>query len=296
MCLPQGMIDDEKDDERSTLFFGILPAGPAVTGDRKGVFMEVLNAVLHSLSSDAPITEVRRGLHWNAVVSTHCGLSSTMSQELWCNTEEEGFPSPKGSFTEMSALELAQFSLSDDIEKASLGMAAINSLIDVDTEACSDVDGLQLIYDLGKDRNISIIGHFPYLERLSEVAKNLWIIEKHPRPGDIAEEAGKEYLPLSDIVVISGTTLINHTFPGIVETCRKKSVKMLLGPSTPMTPALFNYGVDILSGSVVTDRVTALRYISEGANFVRLKKTGAVRFVTMVKNHEEIVARLKDNT
>jgi len=255
--------------------------------------MEILHEILNSITEDGPIEEVRRGLHWNAVVSKYCGLSSSLSQDAFCcNPEEEDLPAPKNSFTEMSAVELAKFSLSADITRASLGIAAINSLINVDLEKEADLDGLQLIHDLGKGKNISIIGHFPFLERVREVAKNLWIIEKHPRPGDIPEEAGKDYLPKSDIVVISGTTLINHTLEGILSLCHPRSVRMMLGPSTPMTPILFDYGIDILSGSRVTDKQTALKYISEGANFIRLKKTGAVRFVNMVKDREAIVRRL----
>ncbi len=247
--------------------------------------METLNDILRSLPADAPISEVRRGPHFNAVISRHFGLSSSMSQDVCC-TEELTPPAPKASFTEMSALELARFSLSDKVSEASLGIAAINSLIDVDVGNCSDVDGLQLIYDMAGDKNVSVIGHFPFLERLSKVARNLWIIEKHPRPGDVTEEEGRNYLPQSDIVVISGTTLINHTLKEILQLCKKKSVRMLLGPSTPMSAVLFDHGIDILSGSVVTDTMTALKHISEGANFIRLKKTGAVRFVTMVKDRD----------
>jgi len=255
--------------------------------------MKILHDILNSLAEDAPIEEVRRGLHWNAVVSKTCGLSSTLSQDAFCcNLEEEDLPAPKNSFTEMSAMDLAKFSLSDNITRASLGIAAINSLIKVDLKKEADLDGLQLVHDLGKGKNISIVGHFPFLERVREVAKNLWIIEKHPRPGDIPEEASKECLPKSDIVVISGTTLINHTLEGILSLCDPKSVRMLLGPSTPMIPMLFDYGIDILSGSRVTDKQTALKYISEGANFVRLKKTGSVRFINMVKDREAVVKRL----
>jgi uncharacterized protein len=255
--------------------------------------MEILRSILASLKTDAPIEEVRRGLHWNAVVSAGCGLSSSMSQDACCTGQEESLLGSKSSFTEMSALELAEYSLSDDLGASSLGVAAINSLIEVRGEEYSGVDGLDLIYEVGKGKNISIIGHFPYLEKLSTVAKNLWIIEKHPQPGDITEEGGKECLPISDIVVISGTTLINHTLSGILSLCKGGSVRMLLGPSTPMTPVLFDYGIDILSGSTVTDRAIVLKHISEGADFMRLKKTGAVRFLSMVKDQDVVRRKLQ---
>ena len=64
----------------------------------------------------------------------------------------------------------------------------------------ANVDGLQLIENICRGKNISVIGHFPYLEKLAEKAKNLWIIEKHPRPGDFPEEKGSDLIPQSDIV------------------------------------------------------------------------------------------------
>jgi hypothetical protein len=67
---------------------------------------------------------------------------------------------------------------------------------------------------------------------------------------------------------------------------------MLLGPSTPMAPVLFDYGIDILAGSVVTDKETVLRSVSEGASFMQLKKRGGVRFVSMIKNYDDIARRL----
>jgi uncharacterized protein len=258
----------------------------------EGDYMKILKSILSSLKNDAPIEEVRRGLHWNAVVSTFCGLGSAMSQEACCTGNEQGILGLRSSFTEMSALELAQYCLSDDVGAASLGIAAINSLVSADAIKYSGIDGLDLVYEVGKGKNISVIGHFPYLDRLSTVARNLWIIEKHPQPGDITEEGGKDVLPRSDIVVISGTTLINHTLEGILDICKKESVRMLLGPSTPMTPVLFDYGIDILSGSTVTDKTRVLKSVSEGASFMRLKKAGGVQFVSMVKDQDEIRRKL----
>lgn len=80
------------------------------------------------------------------------------------------------------------------------------------------------------------------------------------------------------------TTLINHTLPTLLALCRKGSVKMLLGPTTPMSMVLFDHGIDVLSGSMVIDKDVVLKHVSEGSDFMRLKKTGAVRFVSMAKD------------
>jgi uncharacterized protein len=251
--------------------------------------MEILTRILKNIKEDAPVQDVRRGIHWTAVVSRRCGLASTVAQG-GCNHEQTG--GKEGSLTEMTALELARYCLEEDTAKASLGLAALNSLLDIASSRYSDVDGLKLVKDIGKRKNVSVIGHFPFLDDLAREAKNLWIIEKQPRPGDFPEEKGKDLLPQSDIVVISSTTLINHTLPGILGLCREGSIKMLLGPTTPFSEVLFEYGIDMLAGSVVTEKDVVLRSVSEGANFMQIKKRGGIRFVSIIKDYEDIVRRL----
>lgn len=252
--------------------------------------MEILSKILGSVEKDAPVEEVRRGINWTAVVSSRCGLASTMAQGGCCSGDSAATDRP---FTEMTALDLARYCfLGGDPGMASLGLAAINSLIEVDVDKHSGVDGLQLVKEVGKGKNISIIGHFPFLDDLAKEAKNLWIIEKQPRPGDLTEEEGREFLPQSDIVAISSTTLINHTLPGILALCKPGSVKMLLGPTTPLTEVLFDYGIDILAGSLVTDKNRVLQSVSEGASFMQLKKRGGIRFVSIIRNYDDIVRRL----
>jgi len=255
----------------------------------KGDVMEIINSIVNSVREDAPVQEVRRGIHWTAVVSRRCGLASTMAQG-GCDHGEGG--GAEGPLTEMTALELARCCLGGDTAKASIGLAAINSLLDVDPDKYTGVDGLQIVREMGKGKNISIIGHFPFMDDIAREAKNLWVIEKQPRPGDYPEEKGKDFLPQSDIVVISSTTLINNTLSGILGLCREGSVKMLLGPTTPLSGVLFEYGIDMLAGSVVTEKDVVLRSVSEGATFMQLKMRGGIRFVSMIKDHDDIVRRL----
>jgi uncharacterized protein (DUF4213/DUF364 family) len=62
---------------------------------------------------------------------------------------------------------------------------------------------------------------------------------------------------------------------------RKPGAKvLLLGPSTPLSPILFDYGISVLSGSVVEDPETVLRLIGQGASFRQIRSQG-VRLVTV---------------
>ena len=242
--------------------------------------MKVLKDIITNLKENSPVREVRKGIFWTAVASKQCGLASTMMYES-CSQENNDNPYPP-SFTEKTALELAQCVFSESISDASLGLAAINSLIDIDESRCIDINAGELLTHMGVDKNVSVIGHFPFSEELRRITKNLWIIEKRLKPGDYPERDAKNYLPRSDIIAISSTTLINHTFQEILNLCPESSIKMLLGPSTPMSAVLFDYGIDIISGSKVVDEEKALKYISEGVNFRQLKRTGAIKLITMV--------------
>jgi hypothetical protein len=242
--------------------------------------MEILNHILSTIDKDAPVDDIIRGLYWTAVVSRFCGLSSTMLRDCAHDHTDDTEPV---LLTGRAASELARLSLSPDIGKASLGLGAINSLIPVDMSHCTEINAAHILMEKGKGRNVAIIGHFPFVDDLKGVTKNLWVIEKWQRAGDYPEEEALQYLPQSDVIAISSTTLINHTLEGLLPLCPKTSFTMLLGPTTPMTNVIFDHGIDMISGSLVIDRQLAITYIKQGANFRQLKRSGAIRLLTMEK-------------
>ncbi|MDD3846231.1 MAG: DUF364 domain-containing protein [Syntrophorhabdaceae bacterium] len=243
--------------------------------------MKLLEDIVSSITIDAPVVDVTRGIFWTAVVSRHCGLASTMIYD--CKVEDGKEPRQR-SYLETTAASLARGALSDDRTDSSVGLAAINSLIDVDIEQCLDLNAGDYLARNGQGKNIAVIGHFPFVDDLKRTARNLWVIEKRLQPGDHSEEETAALLAQSDIIAISSTTLINHTLNGILDLCPPHSTKMLLGPTTPLTSVLFDHGIDIISGSIVTDPDTSLLHIRQGANFRELKRTGSIRLVTLMKN------------
>ena len=60
----------------------------------------------------------------------------------------------------------------------------------------------------------------------------------------------------------------------------KNSFVVILGPTTPLSPVLFDYGVDVLAGAEVIEPQKTIRSISEGAIFSQVE---GVRLVTMAK-------------
>jgi len=100
--------------------------------------------------------------------------------------------------------------------------------------------------------------------------------------GDLPAEAAPQIIPQADIVAITATTLINRTFDSLLVLCRPDAKVLLLGPSTPLSPILFEHGLDVLSGSVVEDIDAILPLIRQGATFKQMRPHG-VHLVTMEK-------------
>jgi uncharacterized protein (DUF4213/DUF364 family) len=72
-------------------------------------------------------------------------------------------------------------------------------------------------------------------------------------------------LPSAEVVAISGTTLINHTLGSIMPLVDASAFVLMLGPSTPMHPLLFEHGFDALCGTWVEEPALALMTASQGA-------------------------------
>jgi uncharacterized protein (DUF4213/DUF364 family) len=90
-----------------------------------------------------------------------------------------------------------------------------------------------------------------------------------------------ELVPQADVVAITSMTLLNGTLDGLLALCRPEARVLLLGPSTPLHPLLFEYGIEMLSGAVVTAVDPVLHVIREGGVFQQVHPAG-VRLVTMV--------------
>lgn len=238
----------------------------------------ILKDILSSLHLDDKVSDIRTCVYWTAVTSFRCGLASSMAASI---LPSEGHQvESAGNLLPIQARALAELSLSDRILEASIGIAAINSILPIDESLCVDLNAEDEIRSQGKGKRIAIIGHFPFVKSLSAEARELWVFELpgRERPGDITNNKAEALLPQAEVVAITSTTLINHTLGGILDLLAPDAYKMMLGPSTPLSPVLFEYGFDAISGSIVVDRNQVLKCISQGANFRQVK---GVRKVTL---------------
>lgn len=247
--------------------------------------MHIMDDLLASLKGDAPVREVRVCAFWTAVVleDGRCGLASTLRpDEPQCAGPAPLVPRA-GHLLECRALELAEYARSDSLLEASIGMAAINALLEVDESHCVELNAEEVILEKGAGKRVAIVGHFPFIPRVRKVAEKLWVLEKRPVGGDLPAGMAAQVLPQADVAAITGTSLINYTFEGLMKLCRPDALVIVLGPTAPLSPLLFDYGVDIVCGTLVTDPESVLRLIGQGANFGQVKRGEGVRLLTMVQ-------------
>ena len=240
--------------------------------------MKLLDDLLSTIDADAPVRDVRQGIFQTAVWTRNCGLASTPHEIVG----QHGHPQigEAGTLLDKTAGELARAAYSENQVEAAIGMATVNSLLDVDEERCVELNARDLLAEKGKNKKIAIIGHFPFLEELCTVATELWTIDRAPHEGVLPERAAETLIPEADVVGITGAAFANHTIEHLLWLCRKKAYVVILGGTAPLSPVLFDHGVDAVSGTRVIDPEIVLRCVSQGATFRQIR---GIRLLTMTK-------------
>ena len=163
--------------------------------------------------------------------------------------------------------EAVQAMKSWNLEEASLGLAAFNAFMNTQ-ERLEKYDcylPFEQHYTAGMDfrgKTVGIVGHMHGPQNLRAEAKTVYVLERNPRPGDFPDSACEFLLPRCDIVLITGSSIINKTLPRLVELSRN-AYTVLTGPSVPLCPSLLNWGIDRIAGLVLTDREGMAQAVAE---------------------------------
>ena len=244
------------------------------------------NRVIDALVSYAKEndTEVRNaviGVFWTCVYSRYCGVSMTYSIG---NMSVRGF----GHLEEMSVGELAEYLRSWNLLEASVGLAAVNSVIEPKGDA--EVNGLDLALEHGRGKKVVMVGRFPGFTRFREVAREVVVLELNPFlidpvNGVLPSTAAEEVIEDSQVVIITASTIINKSIDRLLELAKRANAYViLLGPSTPMLDLMFDFGVDLLAGVRVNNPYSFMRKISQGCGMISPERMeGDVSFI--VKAH-----------
>ena len=239
---------------------------------------EIVDQAL-TMASDPAATDIRIGLGYTAVLLAdgRCGLAYTLHEDEYescCVIPEAGRLSGR------KVSELISWMKLRDAVACAVGLAALNAVLTPPAAVESDILGLLPAH---ADDSVGMIGYFgPLVGPLKDRVQALHIFERRPNPeyGILPESAARDLLPECQVVIMTATTLLNHTIDDLLDLCNKAREIAILGPSTPFMPEIFSRrGVTMLSGLQVVDPTLALRIVSEGGGTRQFGK--AVRKLTL---------------
>lgn len=247
------------------------------------------SALLDDLLAILPggtVLDVSVGCLWTAVTvevagRRRCGLAATLGGEV-----VHGHPAVRqaGHLTEQDARELARMVQlgPTSLTEASIGMAALNALLPIDESTGVDAHAADVIAQHGAGKRVALVGHFPFVDTLRQQVDTLWVLELAPHGDDLPADAAPDIVPQADVLAITGTTLVNGTFDGLMALRQPEALVLVLGPSTPLSPVLFEYGVHLVSGALVQHIDTVLTAVRQGANFHQIRQAG-VHLMTLYR-------------
>lgn len=230
------------------------------------------------------ITDVRIGLYLSAVKLSDgsCGIASTLSDNQYhCVKKNRDF----GNFTPskikgqkvLDLLETThQTNVTDTLKVAVLNAISSQIISESNYKLLDNTDPIDLI-DLDSKKTITIVGGFQtYIQKIEVTDNRLYVLErnenaltKDQKQFYIPADDYEKVLPLSDIIIITGLTLVNNSIDGLLSAIKPGTQVIVTGPSSSIIPdILFRNKVNIIGATQITDPDLLFTIVSEaGAGF-----------------------------
>jgi uncharacterized protein len=226
------------------------------------------------------ITDVRIGIYLTAVrlSDDSLGTSATLvDNQPFCSKNNRDF----GDFTPLKIRGQKVVTLmectKDSALFSSLRMAVLSAISSRFISSgkyiiVEDQDPIQLI-NLDSKKTITVIGAFhSYIRKISHTDNQLFVLEMNERAllpeykkFFVQASEFKTILPVSDIVIITGQTLVNRTIDDLLEIIIPGTQVIVSGPSSSILPdILFSNKVTIIGAVRITKPYILFDLISEG--------------------------------
>lgn len=224
-------------------------------------------------AADRKILDIRAGLSYCCLTleDKATGLAYTFRNDLgpYCGILDEA-----GSLIGRDLTEILPWLKSQNRLKAALALAGVNAVCNQpgpDYDEGNVTTGL----DLAPTDHFGMVGAFgPILKAVKAKTEHVHIFDLDiSKEGEILAESDiPAYLPSCQVIVITATSLINHSLDDVLVHCQKARQVFLLGPSTPLCPEAFQGSpLTHLAGALVTDPSRALDIVSQGGGTRALK-------------------------
>jgi len=254
------------------------------------ILAETISAIDAILGPDLAEITVERaviGLFFTGVklsngVAGACATPiKTIPEAVCCPSSAMAMPFP-GKVRGCRASELAREALSDQGIRRAVGIATLNALADrcwqrrplPDLELRTGVDAFDETEIRSGDRVVVVGAFVPFLKELKRRGQPYLVLERDPatlkadelpffRP---AEQAG-EVVPHADVLLITGSTLLNATLEDLLALARPGARVTIVGPTVGMLPdAFLARGADVLGCVRITEPDAFLDVLAEGGS------------------------------
>lgn len=228
---------------------------------------DLLNTKYRKEFGDLLIEDVRVGLFLTAVKLSDGSIGAASSLEddhPFCSKADRDF----GEFTPLKIKGQTMRQLfgtkKDSRLVSSLRIASLNAISSGlissgKFRVVENADPFDLLDLEGK--TITVVGAFQsYISKIAQRDNTLHVLELNEnafRPDQkkyfVPASEYKTVIPASDVVIITGQTLVNNTIDGLLSVIREGSEVVVTGPSGSMLPdVLFEKGVSIIGATRVT--------------------------------------------
>jgi len=250
------------------------------------ILQETIDLVLkkyHAAIEGLTITDVQIGLFMTVIRLSDgsAGTSSTLmpkDSDIHCKKSMRDY----GDFTPLkitgkTVTELFKFptknSLIQCMKIAALNAVSSNFIESGPYKVVHNTDPLDLM-DLHSGKTITVVGAFQsYIDKISKTNNQLYVLELNE---DAFFGEDKKYyvpaneyprvLPQSDIVLITGLTLVNNTLDDLLAKIKPGAQVSVLGTSIGFIPdVIFKNKVNIVGTMKITDAELLLKMASEAA-------------------------------
>ncbi len=250
---------------------------------------QIYELLLDYSNSQTKVKEVLIGLTWTLCQGEGIGLA--MSPGIPTRTIPWA-----GNLVNKSIGELTSWILDWNPYEATVAMAAINSVINTNSPlleksqtlsptGAKNLSVFEHFLPLIRGKKVAVIGSYPGLSEY-EKELDLKVIERQPTAQDYPDPAAEFLLPESDWVFLTATSIINKTFPRLVELSQNAKL-VLMGPTVPWLADMGEMGIDYLAGVAITNATALKQTIAQGGG-TRIFTTGVeYRLIEFNPNTEQ---------
>lgn len=205
----------------------------------------------------------------------------TIPEAVCCPSSAMAMPFP-GKLRGRPAGELAREALCGEGIRRAVGIAAVNAL----AECCwrrqphpgvllrPGVDAFDAT-EIRRGDNVVVVGAFvPFLKELKRRRQSFLVLERDPATLKAEElpffrpaERAPEIVPQADVVLITGSTLVNATLEDLLALAKPEARVAIIGPTVGMLPdAFLARGADVLGCVRINDPDAFLDLLAEGGS------------------------------